>query len=291
MKTKNFISLFILLTVVFLTTSARAEVLTVGSDSTVPGGTVSIPITVDIPGNIAGASFTVVYDDSMLTLDSVSSTFFDTFANQHVNLPEDVLVDGVLYDQPLLTSTVSGGTMIAAARIQAGETATTLFWLNFSVDGAADGAYPVGIIASVIHNTGAGYPAPEAIHMLIGALENEPDLSLAYPALATTVVNGEVTVTPTITDVDGDGIDDDWEEVYFPGDLTELGADTDWDDDGYTDLQEYLNSLSGLDINGMEWNPTVQNAPNQTGYNPPDDKSNFWLLFLPAILSGAQHNP
>jgi hypothetical protein len=41
------------------------------------------------------------------------------------------------------------------------------------------------------------------------------------------------------TDTDGDGIPDDWENVYF-GDLSH-GSDTDADGDGLTDLQEFQN--------------------------------------------------
>jgi hypothetical protein len=46
-------------------------------------------------------------------------------------------------------------------------------------------------------------------------------------------------VISTVVDADADGILDNWEQNYFPGDLTQLSADGDLDSDGLTDLQEF----------------------------------------------------
>ena len=95
-----------------------AETLAVGSVSAAPGATgVSVPITINIPGNTAGASFTITYDDTVLELTGLSSTFFDTFINQNIEhgttLPADVMVDGTTYDQPLILTTGTGGSIVA----------------------------------------------------------------------------------------------------------------------------------------------------------------------------------
>ncbi|MCW5198756.1 hypothetical protein VU06_03295, partial [Desulfobulbus sp. F3] len=78
------------------------------------------------------------------------------------------------------------------------------------------------------------------------------------------------------TDSDGDGIDDAWEEYWF-GDLTTASASSDYDKDGYSDLQEYLNALAGQnDPAGAPCNPKEKNAPGGTGYRNP-------MAWLPAV--------
>ncbi len=47
-------------------------------------------------------------------------------------------------------------------------------------------------------------------------------------------------------DTDGDGIPDDWEYSFFPGDLTKLTATGDYDHDGLPDAQEYTRGTSPL---------------------------------------------
>ncbi len=70
--------------------------------------------------------------------------------------------------------------------------------------------------------------------------------------------------------------DDDWEMDYF-GNLQTADKTTDWDDDGYSDLQEYLNR-DILDKNGNSYDPKVENAPDGPGYNSANRG------FLPAIF-------
>ncbi|MCI5120005.1 MAG: hypothetical protein D3908_02200 [Candidatus Electrothrix sp. AUS4] len=81
--------------------------------------------------------------------------------------------------------------------------------------------------------------------------------------------SADCTVTASFRelDSDGDGVDDAWEMQYF-GNLTTADATTDYDRDGYTDLQEYLNNLNGeTDPKGGAYDPTVRNAPRGTGWS------------------------
>jgi hypothetical protein len=95
-------------------------------------------------------------------------------------------------------------------------------------------------------------------------------------------ISGEIVPLPP-DDADGDGIDDDWEMFYF-GSLDVVTISTDYDNDGYSDLQEYLNWSNGIvDPDGNEFSPKYVNAPGGEGYENSD--SHFWLLILPAILA------
>ena len=87
-------------------------------------------------------------------------------------------------------------------------------------------------------------------------------------------------------DRDGDGIPDDWEMLHF-GNTTTANKTSDYDKDGYTDLQEYLNQLNSVtDPAGKEYDPKTVNAPEGTGYIDSDES--FWILMLPAILNNAK---
>ncbi len=71
------------------------------------------------------------------------------------------------------------------------------------------------------------------------------------------------------------------------GDACDSASDT--DGDGYDDQLEYEYYHSGrLDLDGSSaYDPLVKNTPGDDGYVAPD-KSSFWLLMLPVILSGGQ---
>lgn len=100
------------------------------------------------------------------------------------------------------------------------------------------------------------------------------------------IVTVSATTPPDFIDDDGDGIDD-WWELNYAESLSILGVGTDFDNDGYTDLQEYLNWLDHeSDPEDNLFDPVnIQNVPGDTGYKSP--KNNFWILVLPAILNAA----
>jgi len=80
---------------------------------------VTLPVTVDSPGDIVGAAFTLTYNNQYLTLIDIQSSFFDTFANQWASIvppphpmpPIQITVGSIGYTQPLLYSQINGCNM------------------------------------------------------------------------------------------------------------------------------------------------------------------------------------
>lgn len=276
----------------------------VGSIDAHPGDQISVDVTVDgyDQENIAAAAFTLTYSSAQLTLTAVDSDFFDTFSNQWNSLtptpdplpPTTVSIDNQTVSSPVVAHTQIESsvatTMIVGARVTAG-TPATLFTLHFTVNAAAaPDIYPISISPNLINNTSAGYDeAGFLLPVLYDSIAGETDLSAAFPGLTPVIVGGSINIEMPFIDEDGDGIYDKWERDHW-GNLTTADETTDFDGDGYSDLQEYLNSYYPVetDPQGNIYDPVlIVNAPGGTGYNP-TDKKGFWLLMLPAILSGGQ---
>ncbi|WP_136808907.1 hypothetical protein [Desulfosediminicola flagellatus] len=255
------------------------------------GDPIAIEVRIDNASIVAGASFTVTYDTANLALTSVDSSFFGTFVSQNIPTPSGqgyVTVDNKDYDRPIVDNTVSGlqssvttGSMLAAAKVENGTGLNVkLFTLNFTLTGSP-GTYPVSIIQSKISNTDAGYSADgEFIPFLVGI-----GTSGTYPAHSVSTVNpASLVISPAILDADGDKIDDDWEianvPLGTPGDPLDVFSENgDYDEDGYSDYQEYLNRDS-QDPEGNAFDPTVVNAPGGDGYGMQSDGS----AIVPALL-------
>ena len=246
------------------------------------GESFDVSVKIDDASGIAGASFTVIYDTSNLTLSSVGSTFFDTFVNQNIPTPNNqgyVTVDSVTYSRPLVRNDIPRGTMLAAARKNNGSGSDViLFTLHFASSGNA-GVYPISIVASTIYNTAAGYSASgDQIPLLVGIGANG---TYTTPSVA---ANGCVArVNLPFIDTDGDGIDDNWEKANVPVGTSSVDAlnvfshSGDYDHDGYNDYQEYINSINGeTDPDNGVYDPKEKNAPHGTGYSSP-------RRFVPAI--------
>ena len=258
--------------------NAEALQLQVENKNANPGENITVTITVGgySQEEIAAAAFTLTYNTDNLLLTSIDSDFFDVFQNQWNSLtplpnpmpPGSVVVDGKTYDQPLLFNTSNAETLLVGARVEPG-TPTILFTLNFTVNPEAPSAiYPVSISQSTINNAEAGYnPFGEVIPLLIGFVENQTDPLLAFPVYSPVIVNGAVNVEAPFVDDNGNGIDDNWEIRYF-GNLTTATSTSDYDNDGYTDLQEYLNDTANeTDPQGAVYDPVnIVNAPGGTGY-------------------------
>ena len=87
-----------------------------------------------------------------------------------------------------------------------------------------------------------------------------------YDPKAPNASGGTGYIIDTDSDTDDDAIADTWEMTHF-GNLTSVDGTTDYDQDGYTDLQEYLNDKGGeTDPQGGEYDPKTINAPEGTGY-------------------------
>lgn len=281
----------ILLTVVcvmlaYSTTSTAADktisLLTdsgLGTIDVVEGHTFTAQVTVDDASVIAGASFTVTYDTANLTLDNVNSSFFGTFDAQVIATPESdttggyVTVDSVKYYSPQVVASVTNGSMLAAARFDNGSgTNALLFTLTFTATGSP-GVYPISVSQSVITNVDAGYTAaPDDTNNLIPFFVGiDGDAS---PTHTVSTINAlAVTVSAEFVDTDSDGIDDNWEITYQPNvvntddtDLLDYFTTTgDYDRDGYSDYQEYLNQ-NETDPRGAAYIPTIKNASGGTGW-------------------------
>ena len=271
--------IFLLLT--GFVTNGFTEEITVETVNGLPGQIITLDVVIDNPAAVSAAVFTVSYDEK-LSLTGVASSFFDTFSNQWAGLvsppnplpPTSVTVDSEVYDQPLLANTIVGAadqkTLIAAVRVSPGAVEHLLFTLEFSVDiTAADGSYPVSISHTTINNPSAGHDGTEYLPILIHSKTDESNLALAYESLPVSLINGLINVnTSEQADNDGDLIPDWWENYYFLGNITLLTTRGDYDDDGYSDYQEYLNRTD----------PTVKNSAGGPGYKPPGTGS------LPAIF-------
>ena len=243
-----------------------------------PGQTVDVDIRVDDASMVAGASFTVTFDAGNLALTKVSSAYFNTFADQGLT-PATVTVNETTFFSPLVTNPVTSGAMLAAARTDNGNGAqVTLFTLSFLIKGSS-ASYLISIDQSRIANTSAGYDAAgEWIPFLVGVDAG------SFPAHTVTVV--PLTLTITSADTDGDGLPDAWEMDQF-GNTTTANEKSDYDRDGYTDLQEYMHqSNNATDPAGGAYDPKLANAPGGIGYVGTDEE--FWNIMTPVIINSAR---
>jgi hypothetical protein len=258
---------------------SKAVTLQVENTTAQPGNEINVRITIDQPSDVAAALFALTYNTSYFSLTSVTSPFFGTFAEQwesltpipDPSLPTEVQVDGITYTSPIVHKVFTDKVLLAGTRVKAGQTATALFDLRFTVAGnVPDGIYPVSIVPVSMSEESCGYPAGgESLPLL--TTEEGTSLSVSLTA-------GNILVQSAVVDSDQDGIDDVWEEEMF-GDLITAGAYTDYDHDGYTDLQEYLNQLAGqTDPEGNPYDPKEKNAPGGTGYKQTVITPLLWLL-------------
>lgn len=180
-------------------TISSAATLKVDEIKASPGDIdVQIPIYAISSGDatgVAGAAFTLVFDDTMLTNARVESDFFETFETQlkSVDPNHSGPFEADSYDKPLVDNALSGtGIAVAAARVEAKAVAsdpgTAIFNLIVSISSEAQEGevYEIRIVPTELNNTNAGYDAAgEEIDLVIGAdpTVTDPTAADAYPTL------------------------------------------------------------------------------------------------------------
>lgn len=229
-------------------------------------GTAVCSITAD-SGDIAGAAFTVNFDDTVFSVTEVTSAAFETFIAQGISEIHDT------YDKGLVTNDISGkGTAIAAANateVGTVDTDVVLFEVKLSPkEGATEGDYTVGIIPTTLSNDSAGYdPAGEEIDLLVGISGSEYPVRLAVANVAVTPATITLTDTPPIPDGLQAYMDANQPDLqdYTAENPYVVTAESDFDKDGYTDAIEYTNRALA-DPDGKNYDPLFGNAPDGDGY-------------------------
>ncbi len=196
--------------------------------------------------------------------------------------PSESLSDNFfVHSVPFSKLGVNGIKLIVYSATESFTNNTTLANIVIQVaDNCSTQIYPI---------TFAGSNSDESINIK-HAIASPGSVSVSH-----SIADATLTVTAYTPDLDSDndGMDDDWELLFF-GDLSHDGT-ADSDADGYTDLQEFLNYTQGLtDSSGNIFDPAAFNAAYSPGYNassasppPPAGSasgSSFWLMMMPAIL-------
>ncbi|WLE98541.1 MAG: NosD domain-containing protein [Candidatus Electrothrix communis] len=117
-------------------------------------------------------------------------------------------------------------------------------------------------------------------------LDGEPVDMGAYASSTAALIN--TVATTMLADTDNDGIDDAWEMLFF-GNLTTANSTSDYDRDGYTDLQEYLNNNNrSADPKGNSFDLTKTNEPDGNGYEVVGEKKVNFMTIIINFLLGSQ---
>lgn len=166
--------------------------------------------------------------------------------------------------------TVPGGKAFTDYSVLVPIDASALWAVRYSYDGAGD-YLSQGYYSSTVTQPSLAL----ATFLSGGAPHSEIDLTLLV----------DQAVNP---DTDADLLPDAWEITHF-GNLTTANGTTDYDRDGYTDLQEYLNDEQGeTDPLGAEYDPKQGNAPGGTGYISISNDEGFWEIMTPVIINSAR---
>ncbi len=255
-KKINILASIVLLLLVY-PISGWALTLSVSNAVARPGQVVMVYIDADDISEIAGVVFTISYDTASLELQEITDGgFFDGFAY------------GV--------EIAGQGRRINGARRHTGAWPGHLLTLKFRVKsdnelqgGEITGDYEIKIQSSDIYDPEAGYDPAETLPMAWGLDPSQDPLQhpeLAFPIFQVSVVPGTISIdrdgdglTDTREenlgtnkdnpDTDGDGMPDGWEVTANLDPLEKEDAFSDWDNDGYSNLREYISATdpnSGL---------------------------------------------
>jgi hypothetical protein len=184
----------------------KSGTLTVGTATGAAGTSVSVPISFTGDG-VHGVAFTLTPGTGLTFTGLEKATDGGEISDPDAeSLTDDDVVGSTLYYQ---VNKADG--MVAAAAAEA-ITAGTLFNAKFDIaSDAAEGDITIGVAASVIDNTSAGYDsAGEAIDILVG----DPDSGDQF---TTETTDGTVIVPlpGTPGDASGDGVVDSTDALYI----------------------------------------------------------------------------
>lgn len=178
---------------------AADKTLSAGSASGDIGATVSVPITIDNPSEVGGIAFTLTYDPAVLKfvgLQQVGKVITDGSAASYTT---DQLKNNLFFqwnDEGAPTPR-TGRTMVAAATAQAlTGTNLAIFNARFEILGG-NGAYPIGVVKTIIQNASAGYASPTLLPVLVGTTTPNGQgmyTSTDFPDYPATLVAGSITV-------------------------------------------------------------------------------------------------
>lgn len=256
--------LFVLFSVGFAFADSEVK-LTVGTATADVDQPVTINIMAEPVGadtNVAGAAFTLQYDNSLTV--TVDSDFFGTFLEQEFTethgLDDNGTVDG--YEQPLVSNEVNSTNptlmKIAAARKDGGAISGSTVLFTLQVSGSTPGIYPIELIPTTLENADAGYMSPTDINLLVGvgAEGSADEFPIRLYAInadsATYVQSGSVTISELPKgDVSGDGTTNSVDALtilqYLAGNNPPMnGLDPDVNKDGTVNAVDALMILQYL---------------------------------------------
>ncbi len=259
------------------------------------GDDLYLNIILDNAGGVAGCAFSLEYETDVLTAPATNAdgtplsageitSLFPFTYNSTATHRENSSEPGKIYFSGAEIDTIDGD-----AKYESGE--IVLFTVKFKVKSDAPFVLSdLTLYQTELFNLKAGYGTDndgsetytagdlkDKVPVLVGAVaDGQPGFDnfncfnppCAFPILLQGNTNPSdpplllagtgFHVVEQSVDNDGDGIDDNWEMTHFQN-LTTADATSDYDKDGYSDEQEYLN--------GSPYDPKVQDNADGPGYN------------------------
>lgn len=199
-------------------------------------------IILDNANGVAGVAFTLDYPSDILTApvtnaegvsSDITSPFPFTFETTTQTHRGNSSTQGKIYLAGAAIDSSDGGSLYGSGQ-------KALFRIKFTVKSTATPGYPftIRLGQTVLNNPEAGYN-DEPVKVLVGAVDNTnanwSNLALAFPNLMPSPPSPLAAKSLLVNDADS--IDDAWEMAQF-GNLTTANDLTDFDGDGYLDKYE-----------------------------------------------------
>jgi hypothetical protein len=179
--------------------AAADKTLAAGTNSGAILDTVSIPVTINDPAGVGGIAFTLTYDPAVLEFAGLQQVGKVITDGSNASYTTDELKNDLFYqwNDEGAPSARTGRAMVAAATAQAlSGTNLVLFNARFKILGG-NGAYPIGVVKTIIQNASAGYASPTQLPVLVGTTTPNGQgmyTSTDFPVYPATLVAGSITV-------------------------------------------------------------------------------------------------